>query len=873
MENYTVEDTKTGKQITFEWYVKSKPTQADMQEVFSAAGDQVGSNPSTPSMASGMSFPKPEEKPGWDAYMNRGIATGLGLPVDMLTAVLNKIPGVDIKKPVGGSENLKTLMGYTGDRLTNKPAETTIENIAEVGGEALGSALPLSKLVSLVSKTYGVSSAVAKSIAQTFKENPTLFLSSEVGSVVGAGTGRRVAQDIENPAGKIAAELVGGVAGGLGPQLYTSFSPTARLIGNAGTIRSKLSAPFTKEGSKERAGRYIKGLVSDPDETLKKLETPSSLHPVVQSEEKRFAQLQKALTNKSAEHEKQIVDSLGNSEQALRSELKEILTGNSEDLTKLTKGRVQNIETKLQKKIDDALSSSRKAIDSLPVSSRKSEESRIVRNVIESEFSKAKDENRKIWKLVNKGAEAGTSNLRSTYQKIINDLSDAEISDIPAKLRNSKLLEFEVTDVRQLQGLRSKLLEVERKAVKAGDSNKARISGIMADAILEDLSLSGSEDSLKAAIKNTRELKTKFKTGKVGKILGYGKDYQPAIAPEMTLDASVGKGSIKGSVDIEKVAMTPEAMAATERYVTSGFADYAIKDGKLNQTKAASWISDNKDVIDKIPGLESKLTKAISSDSAAQEMISKTTKRIEALKNPDISYSAKYLKSADIGTEVDAMIKDAGLAEQMVKQASKDPKALNGIRAEFLNNMTKKSSIGAYNDAGEKTLSGKAMLGFIKENEASVSKVFTPEQIDRIKKVATELTKLEKYKGATGKIDIELDDAASHLLNLSSMVGGAMFGGHLARHTAGGSFQVARIASTRAQKLMSWLTKNRAEELVKDAILNEDPTLLKALLKPIGKPGTKDFDLSMKFLETNLNAWLAGTGNRVYEEIKKENGD
>jgi hypothetical protein len=86
----------------------------------------------------------------------------------------------------------------------------------------------------------------------------------------------------------------------------------------------------------------------------------------------------------------------------------------------------------------------------------------------------------------------------------------------------------------------------------------------------------------------------------------------------------------------------------------------------------------------------------------------------------------------------------------------------------------------------------------------------------------------------------------------------------------GGSLVMARIYSEKAQQFVVKITKDRAEELVKDAILADDPALFKSLIsasKPRG-PSFKD----VLILNKRLNVWLAGTGSRVLDDINREDG-
>jgi hypothetical protein len=77
MPQYTVKDNTTGKTVTFEWHAAEPPTDADMEEVFSAA---ASSSPDASADANPYNAPKNygemtrEQKIEW--HMNDPFTTG-----------------------------------------------------------------------------------------------------------------------------------------------------------------------------------------------------------------------------------------------------------------------------------------------------------------------------------------------------------------------------------------------------------------------------------------------------------------------------------------------------------------------------------------------------------------------------------------------------------------------------------------------------------------------------------------------------------------------------------------------------------------------------------------------------------------------------
>ena len=244
------------------------------------------------------------------------------------------------------------------------------------------------------------------------------------------------------------------------------------------------------------------------------------------------------------------------------------------------------------------------------------------------------------------------------------------------------------------------------------------------------------------------------------------------------------------------------------------------------------------------------------------------------LRDPKISTSARFLNT-DVGKAVDTILKSPRafqMTRELVRQARKDPTgvALDGLRGAYVDNILEKSSLGAYNELGEQTLSGNALLGFINKNRATLRQVFDQEQIVRMERIGRELSKLEMIEKTKGAVDINLEDIASNMLRLISRVGGAQIGRVIARWTGGGTVQTPGIFSERFKNMANWLTKDRAFQIIHDAVTAKDSKLLQALLLPLDKPTTPLGIRNLITVNQQMNLWMAGTGSRVLEDIEQE---
>jgi hypothetical protein len=473
-------------------------------------------------------------------------------------------------------------------------------------------------------------------------------------------------------------------------------------------------------------------------------------------------------------------------------------------------------------------------------------------------------------------------NTRKKFIEIVSDLSVAQRTDIPIPLKSNPIIvktDLAVSNIREMQGLRSKLLEVSRRARKDGKWNKARIADDVADAILEDIGIVAQTATtpeaadLQAALAATKHFKTRFESGITGKILGYDKSGAPAIDPSLTLDVSIGRSGQRGAVDIKKIVVTPEAKKATERYLARSYTEHALnKTGTIDPIKSERWVKSNEAILDQFPELRGQFLDAEGAQRLAQRTQEVMTARKAALRDKSVSISAKYLQSSDLHMEISTIFKNpngARMTAELVRQARKDGtgQALSGLKHGFVEELLEKASIGAYNEFGEKSLSGRTLLGLINGHEATLSQAFTPDEISKMRQIGRELAKAETFmKAGIGKPDLDMKDWASRTLSLFARIQGARIGGKMGKESAGGSLQMAQIFSGKARDFVAWLTRDRAQEMIKDAVLSKDPALLRALLTPMAKPGT----VSAKQLNNRLNVWLAGTGSRVYEDIQRD---
>ena len=787
-------------------------------------------------------------------------------------------------------KRIKKEMKRGGIKLPprGRQPQTFVEHAGQSLGETASMLGPGGKAVQGLSKLPNLAGRVATPIVKSMVKHPYVTMLGEATGAIGAGAGRWAAQEgkVENPLAKFAIEIGGGMAGGVGGPLLLN-TPTAMMLRSGKTIlRAIFVTPFTKEGAMYRAGKYLKGQVAEPAQAARTAteRTIGELPPAIASGEKRLQELYKALVTQNPKINAREIERISKSMIKLEGSMRKLGYGSPELLEEITAKRIATLEFNMDKRISTAMQGASEKLNKIPTAQRRSAESSIVRSELERIMKSEKGDVDKAWKDVNKAFEVGMEGTRESYAKMLSGLSRAEVDDVPSVLRGSILTDekLESTTIKEMQGLRSKLLERQRIARKEGQWNKARIAGEMTDAILADIeasavdSMSPDASTLKVAIAATRKFKERFERGIAGKILGYSKQGAPAIDPSLTLDVSIGREGMRGAVDINKVVVTPEARTATQKYLGRSFTEHAVdpKTGELNPARAKNWIGNNDEILDQFPELKGVLNDA----TASQEFATRTKTAMDArkakIRDPKISVAAEFLNEPYLNKKIGNVLGSPNPVRgmnQLIKQARKDPtgQALEGLRGGVVDEMLESSRKGAYNEVGEKTLSGKQLLGYINKNSATLREVFSSEQITRMKKIGVELFKLEALESMKpGKVEIEMKDAASTGLRLLARVGGAQIGRVVAGFTGGGTVQTPGIFSGQFKAFAERLSHDRAFQLVHDAITSPDPALLNALLLPLDKPKTSWKNLFI--LTRQINLWALGTGRRVMDDIMQE---
>lgn len=811
-------------------------------------------------------------------FLNKGIANSLGTPVDLVTAGLNKV-GMNIQNPVGGSKSLSNLFEMLGAEVANpeEEAKGATQQIAEGVGGAAGALLPFGAAAKIASGVGGVVGNVGRSAMNTLATKPIASTGIELASGAGSGVGGYTAEQIypNNPMAKTVGQLVGGV--GTAPALALSSLPT-KVATNAAL---KTFAPFTKKGGMIRAEDRIKGLVPEAERGVAasalKEPTKTDLTPAQKTGQAGLLALEKEVLKKDIDLAANFRKRSSQNVTILKDEISKIKGSGNVDVAKeFAERRIERLKTALTTRTQQAVDIAEQRVAKLPAGQREEQSSIIAREELEKSLQSARSQENQIWSQL-PNVDVDISGAKTAYKQIMASTPKAQRDDIPNIARkflhskgvlgkNVKGEKTSADKLKEVQGLRSKLLEEGRRARFEGNYNKARISNALADSLLDDMSKSNAGKELNDAIAYSRELNEKFTKGTVGKLLGSDKVGGEKVAAELTLQSAIGGGGVRGGVaydDLVKASDTPDLKQSVEQYLRVNFQRQALNQNGFNAKAAEKFTTENATLLDKFPEFKKEIDLAINSTNLVDRVQARQELVLGNLGNKRKSVAAQF-----IGSTVDKEIASIVASQNPAKQAyeirrllsrDKTGEAIKGMKAASVEYLIKNSKTASLDFEGENIISGQKLLNLItkdSKHKAAVQPFLSVKERDNLAMIAKELSKVQQVsKENIGGI---INDAPNKLLETVARVAGAQIGGKLGAHSAGGSLQSASIASSRAKEFLGKLISDKAEKLLIQAV--QDPELMEALLT------NTTTAKGVKLADQRLNAWLGSLIAQEEEE-------
>ena len=855
------------------------PEGATQEQVLAYAQQQMG----------GEAPPEEDAGRGGGAlpFVNRGIASVLGMPVDLANLAL-KYTGLPVSdRPFGGSASIESGMSRlgraTGARMVpgvDQQPETPAEYIGRGVGESVGMLVPGYGAARLATSSANpLVAGVGQRIAQAPVGSstgrlgqfvaPASTVAGELASGAGAGAGRFVGEEYnpDSPYGGMIGELVGGVSPGLAGMLLR-YGPTGLVTRAVGRAREAQADPT-------RAPGRLQSLTADPEAAAVAAETSSiaDLTPAQRTQEQLLLSLERAV----AQSNPTIAQALRDRAEAAQATLLEKtrdLGGDPTQTRAFLENRRDELNAALQARVEQARTQASERVAALEPQSTAEDASRIVREEFEKAYKASRTQENNLWNKIPKEVQIDTTPLFAEFDKLVANTARTQQHNIPEYARGflspnkkGERLFGNLEIPSELQGFRSEMLDIARRASDAGQPNQARIAGDLAKATLETMNSLGDIGGPYGLARDfSRRLNETFTEGPVGRLVDT-RGGLPAIPAEMTLTSLIGEGGVKGGVAESALrTATNESEVvqnAVQDYLTRSLRNRAVTaEGRMKPEAAVSWMRSNEALLEQYPQLRETITNALEAQTRARGAEARQIGVSSNLENPRETAIARFLEGNpdDAVTRIFRADNPVEAATSLRRSAARDSSgaALAGLRGAFVNNILARSRSVTPN--GE-VFSGSTILDVLNgpKQRAVFEAVFSPQELSRLRQIGTEFTALERARGDLPDIGGVVVESQNKLINRLAQLIGAGLGRKLSQVTGTGNIQTPAIASSALNNFVTNLGSDRAERLISLAVT--DRVLFAALMRDARLPGQQDDAVR------RLQGWLAGpAGRALFEE-------
>ena len=819
----------------------------------------------------------------------QSFAEGLGAPVDIINAALGLV-GLESEEPLGGSESFKDLFElFNFSEDDREGDEESIEGaVGKFAGLGAAFVLPLGGAVKGVSAvTRGLRPApttitgrVVHDMAAQLLTRPGRLAAGEAVAATGAGVGEFAAKtkfpdsEAAQVIGALTGALVpaGAVAGTIAGVKLASNLPGARFI--KGLVQS-----FTKTSGRARAEARVQAVARDPEAATAELARggvleEAALTPAQEAGDVGLLSLERSIIESSEQLKSKADQQITEATKAIREAVTDIGEGVGPEKAVET---IEQARTYLQGLLDIRLKvAARKADEAIaelsPTATRQDANLAVERELDEA-FKAATKQETDLYNLVPLEVKASIAGPKEDFTALVASTPKALQDDIPAVARrfldpDSPEVFDDLMPIKELQGLRSRLLAEARKLRAAGDRNAARLTEDVAESVLVSMGAKAGQvegevgQLLRTALDFSKDKATRFfKESSVSKILGTTKQGGDVIAPELALESTIASGGPRARVEakaletaVEKTGSVPKLRGAIEDFLVDDFRRRAMPKGVLNKTSAENFMARNQDILEDFPELRNKFTEAIRTNDASIAAQARAEGIAKRLNDPKISKAAVFIQEPveDAMKRVAKTFRPGKTMQELVKEAGRDPTgdSLKGLKTAFgdfiLNQTTKETTAGLEFISGRKF---KELLTSGKTGRMAKA-LLSKDELARYDVIAETAIKVQKAVAAKARPEGILADAPNLMFTVLVRVGGAQIGRKVAQATGGGTVQTPGIVSGLFQKLLTKATQDPGSRLLHDAAQNKE--LFTALLSPLGKGGEPT-----KAAKKALNAWAA----------------
>ncbi len=781
------------------------------------------------------------------AFLNRGISRGLAFGI--------------------GSDSISAGMKALGIPVSERPAETIGEHMAEGAGIAAGSLPAMIYGAEAIAAKSGSAAlaSIAKTILGPFYKSPIIATGTDIAAGAGAGAGKGMVDESKHPILAPVAELVGGLAGGItfgasleGRRLMLT---TARdVVKTAHNRIVKSIFPFTESGARLRASKQLQSLVEKPLETAAKVGTTTigKLSPAQATGEDNLMALERVIMEREPHTARIYAKQLQNSEEALKKA--------AEDMAD-----IGGLESHIAAAADRA----NERLVSLTPSQQAEQASHVYHQELSDSLAAAKSVEKKLWDIPN--VRVPTAESKRAFSALDADLPRAQSDDMPLKARillsrykspkaEDALIvgpsgETVITKeaaresaafnnsetVKEVHGFFSQMREDARLARAAGNWNRARIADKLADAAWLDLT--GAADNptevgaqLKAAREYSSQLNQTFRQGDVGKILGYVKTGERRVQPSESLEIAFGgRGGAQAGVTADELTKAAQfggrdpakAETAIQDYLKRRFILAAHFDpanpGSFSLAGARTFLRNNEQLLGRFQTLLEDMNGAMNSMDISSKLGTARNTISKALRSQT---PRDNLRKAMRGLP---------------------PEDLDAFRGALLEQGLYGLGRTSFDETGQAISSGAGLKGLLTspKTRGAFEEVFGSTPTNRLMKIADELAAVQRAVSAS-YMEPEEANKIAEVLTFFGGTMGARLGAKLGKGTSGASLRIAsKMAGLVESKLGNYMNKH-SSKLLLDA--STDPVLYKALLTPLDSP-----PVISSFALKTLTDWMKRT--------------
>lgn len=768
--------------------------------------------------------PAAEERPGMLGFLNQGIAQGLGMPVDMVTALLNTgIEGVNtltgaemgtIDEPFGGSASINRAIGGIGAEVAppDMRPEGVGENLAAGAGGAAGSLLPFAGAARAAQGVGGLAGGAADRILSPFVSTPIRSTAAEVAAGAGAGAGMDVAEKIapDSPVSPLVGAVVGGLAGGAGPYLAIEGSKRLPGVSLASRFIQRELAPHTEAGAMERARSRLANVVEDPEAAIRGMqqETVSELSPAVSSGDRRLMALERAARDTDP-----TMDAIMRGEETEAGQtLQRAFREPGQDRTTLDarptmEGAVEREVEGISRLLDQTFG--------VPLGVERT--SRAVRDVsaparqeaygaaYNTPIDYASDAGRNLEGLLGRVERAAPGTINLANRMMAGE--GAQSRQILANVAEDGTVTFQqMPDTRQIDYITRALNQMARSGDGAGamggQTDVGRIMGNLSREI---------RDSLREANPN------------------YGQALDTAATPigqrnalltgQRLLDRNTPR-----DVAAEEIAGLTDAELAFVRQGVRSQIDETLANVRQSLSEPDVGMAQARRALRDLsaPAVREKIGLILPEEQAAAffERIDRAASMLDPRRSGPALFS-----SARPNEEIRAILNapdPQAAARQLVAQVDGNTSstALAGLKGGVLDELMNAARRGGFDEAGNQMLSGRGLRRALEEGRLSgvAREILSPEELERARRIADELSLMETAQGRLPDVGAVMEGEPNSIVSLVARVIAARSGARAGQGAGGASLVTAGYFSRRVQQALNSLTLDRAEELIREAI-------------------------------------------------------